>query len=157
MNRNYQNQLERLRKLYRNGKVCDISVELLETMSFEEREEFILKSEKVSGKPYEPLYRELRCALTNMIREGELNISPANLEFMSKDQGEKYFLLGKLVREKGLGSCSKRQCKRIRAMMRENYIAPIPEIELKMLSDKEADEKIRTAEEQITQRQIRRT
>lgn len=154
MNKINHNRLEKIEKLYKNGQVEIPSRKFLEAMSSVELEEFIQKAERTPKRTYQPLGRELRNTLTGMIKKGILDIPLEDLEFMSKSVGENYYTMGMMVNENSVISCTRMQCKRMRSMMKEGLIEPIPENRLKILSCNTAKAIIREGENQAARRRV---
>jgi hypothetical protein len=155
MNKINHNQLEKIEKLYKNGQVEIPSRKFLEAMSSVELEEFIRKAAGTPKGSHTPLDKKFAKSLIALIHKGYLDISVEDLELMSEETGWKYYWMGNRPDFSGL-NCTQRQCKRIRAMMKESLIEPISENELKSLSFKDAVTLIRKGEDQVMKRKSRR-
>ncbi len=111
---------------------------------------------KISRETNAPLDEGLAESLVDLIDKGHLDISVEELKSMSNDEGERCYWMGNKPDYRGARSCTQRQCKRIRVMMREKLIEYIPENELKILSFQDAETIIRNGDEHVMKRKISR-
>jgi len=149
MNKYRKNQIKMLQELYDAGKFADIPMKMIQAMSYEELENFILLKQRIPAGTIEPMMENYRKALLEMIDAGNLCIAKNDLNFMSQRKAEKFYWMGRNSIADKITMCNKEQYKRLRSMRKEGIISYMTDEQIGNLTARAAELLLAEGEENI--------